>query len=301
MINHFNMSSTIHTFTQPSRLLSVLLRHRTHLIYFSFLLIFTLVTTLPAYAGNQSTRSKNVQPIAVFVRQCNYSAASASKGRPHGFSKEKCMYNLLDSIKGEDGISLVFFLDTFYPMDKTHFIYNQHEYPVIEFKGGTESASFLYMVDYVVEQNLDPDTIIYFLEDDYLHLPNWPSVLREAFTLTRVDYVTLYDHRDKYQSTYSGLKSEIFHTTTCHWRTTPSTTNTYAMLFSTLERDLDIHKYFSLSTSITRDHAKFCELTKMGSTLISSIPGYSSHLEPAYLSPCTDWEKMLQSIKIPRQ
>lgn len=272
-----------------------------HLIYFALCLLFLLTATLPAFAANQ-TGSKNDRPIAVFVRQCNYSAASANKGRPHGFSKEKCLYNLLDSIKDEKNISLVFFLDTFYPMgERTHFIFNQKEYPVIEFKGGTESASFLFMLDYIAELNLDQDTIVYLLEDDYLHLPNWPTILREAFTLPRVDYVTLYDHNDKYQSSYSGLKSEIFHTDSCHWRTTPSTTNTYAMLFSTLERDFEIHKYFSLSTSITRDHAKFCELTKMGSTLVSSLPGYSCHLEPAYLSPCTDWVKMLQTIEVPRR
>lgn len=239
--------------------------------------------------------------IAVFVRHCNYSTASANKNRPNGFSREKCFQNLLETIKGQEGVSLVFFLDTFYPMNgTTHYLYQQDKYPVLEFKGGTETASFLFMLNYVLEQNLDPETIVYFLEDDYLHLPHWPTILREAFTLPNIDYVTLYDHKDKYfLPMYAGLKSEIYHTDSCHWRTTPSTTNTYAMLFSTLKKDQATHKHFSTLGPVSYDHAKFCQLTKEGSILISSIPGFSSHLEPAYLSPCVNWDQILESIEIP--
>lgn len=282
--------------------------------FYILLLMLVCSTPLSCLQGENPTAHieppqselKSQRRIAVFVRHCNYSSSSVNKDRPNGFSREKCFQNLLDTLKGEKGISLVFLYDTFYPMKgKTHFLYQQNQYPVVEYKGGTEASSVLFMLNYALEQNLDPETIIYFLEDDYLHRPNWPAILREAFTLPNISYATLYDHQDKYDNPmYAGLKSEIFHTSSCHWRTTPSTTNTFATLFSTLKKDFATHKHFSsLGPNsigpIPFDHAKFCHLAKEGSILISSIPGYSSHLEPSYLSPCFNWEHLLESIKIP--
>ena len=46
----------------------------------------------------------------------------------------------------------------------------------------------------------DDDHVVYFLEDDYLHLPGSLTAIREALTATVADYVALYDHPDKYIS-----------------------------------------------------------------------------------------------------
>jgi hypothetical protein len=111
--------------------------------------------------------------------------------------------------------------------------------------------------------------------------------------LSGIDYVTLFDHRDKYFfPQYADLRSKIFCTTSCHWRTTPSTTNTYAMFFKTLQKHIDIHRCFSLGRTITADHDKFCKLTEEEAVLISSIPGFSTHVEVDFASPCTDWENL---------
>jgi hypothetical protein len=179
-------------------------------------------------------------------------------------------------------------------MDAEHYLRRYPSFPVVEFRAGSEAAAFLYMLENVYDRKLSPDTIIYFLEDDYLHLPGWPQVMREAFLLQDVDYVTLFDHRDKYTfPQYAGLTSKIFHTASAHWRTTPSTTNTYAMLFGTLKKHIDLHRCFSLGRTITADHEKFCRLSEEGAVLISSIPGFSTHVEPQFASPCTDWEEIL--------
>jgi hypothetical protein len=218
-------------------------------------------------------------PIEIFVRHCNYTSVSAHKNRLPNFDKERCLKNLLSTIVGHPKINITFFLDTFHPMQGMHFLHKQGIYPVIEFKGGSEAVSFL--------------------EDDYLHRPDWPVILREGFTIPGIDYVTLFDHRDKYLfPQYIDLKSKIFHTQSCHWRTTPSTTNTYAMLFQTLQKHIDFHRCFSLGRTITADHEKFCKLAEEGSVLISSIPGYSTHVEEEYASPCTDWSRFLQNEPI---
>jgi hypothetical protein len=234
-------------------------------------------------------------PIEIFVRHCHYSSISTHKKRFCNFSRERCLNNLLSTIAEHEKINVTFLLDTYHPMQETHFLCRQSLYPIIEFKAGSEAASFLYMLEYVYRQKFPPETIIYFLEDDYVHHLDWPKVLREAFILPGIDYVTLFDHKDKYiLPQYIDLKSKIFHTDSCHWRTTPSTTNTYAMLFKTLQKHIDIHRCFSLGRTITADHDKFCKLAEEEAVLVSSIPGYSTHVELDFASPCSDWGKILQ-------
>jgi glycosyltransferase involved in cell wall biosynthesis len=232
--------------------------------------------------------------IHVFVRHCFFSSASAHKERMRGFSRKRCYENLLQTLDDRD-VHLTFFLDG-YEGNAPHFLREQSRFPVIGIQAGNEGASFLAMLDHVLKQDLESKAIVYFLEDDYLHKPEWIKILREGFSLPHSDYVTLYDHKDKYFfPEYQNLTARLFHTQSCHWRTTPSTTNTYAMRFKTLKRDEAIHRAFSLNRKITADHEKFCALAKQGAILISSIPGWSTHVEPEYASPCTDWEKILSS------
>ncbi len=235
---------------------------------------------------------RTMPQLEVFVRHCYYSAASAHKGRFPGFSREKCYHNLLSTI--DPSVKVTFFLDTSHAQGE-HFLLKQNRYPVINIKAGTEALSFLTMLDYVMAHSYDPETIIYFLEDDYLHKPEWTKILREGIALPSVDYVTLFDHKDKYfLPEYQNLQSQVFHTTSCHWRTTPSTTNTYAMKFKTLKRDVEIHRQYSLDRKITADHQKFCALAQHNALLVSSIPGWATHVEPEFASPCSDWEQILE-------
>lgn len=252
-------------------------------------------TMVEKFVSWKENSKASMLPIEVFIRHCNYSSVSAHKARFESFSKERCFRNLLTTLEDEKKINVTFFLDTFHSMEGEHFIRGQDRYPVIEFKAGSEASSFLFMIEHVYSQKFSPGTIIYFLEDDYLHLPHWPQILREAFTLPGIDYATLYDHKDKYFfPQYADLKSKLLHTASCHWRTTPSTTNTYAMLFKTLQKHIDLHRCYSLGRTISADHEKFTKLGQEGAVLISSIPGYSSHAEPDYASPCTNWEQIFR-------
>lgn len=131
-------------------------------------------------------------------------------------------------------------------------------------KCGTEASSFLATLDIIMARNLPDETIVYIVEDDYLHRPNWCAVLREAFALP-VDYVSLYDHADKYQY-YPDLRSKLMVTPSVHWRATPSTCNTYACKARTLREDIDTHRFFSRNHNggVSQDHNKFVELERLG-------------------------------------
>jgi hypothetical protein len=236
--------------------------------------------------------------IQVFVRHCYFSSASHKKERLKAFDRRKCHQNLLNTLSPKD-VNITFFLDSFYKNEGSHFVLEQTEFPVVEIKEGTEAGSFLKLLDYVTAQKFDEETILYFLEDDYLHKEGWVEILKEGFSIPEVDYVTLYDHKDKYfLPSYHQLTSKIYHTESCHWRTTPSTTNTFAIRFKTLLKDQEVHRAFSRDRKISSDHEKFCTLRERGAILISSIPGWATHAEPAFASPCHNWENVLnKSLK----
>ena len=232
--------------------------------------------------------------VHVFLRACYYSQASAHKKRLQGFSHQRCFRNLTQTLDSKKA-SLTILLDTAYRENERHYVLLQKSFPVIEISEGTEAGSFLRLLDYVETLSLDEEAILYFVEDDYLHRPLWVDALLEGFSLPGISYITLYDHRDKYLlSLYPFLTAWLFQTSLTHWRTTPSTTNTYAMRCKTLKEHMQIHRAFSLNRKITADHEKFCALAETGALLISPIPGWSTHMDCEFLSPCIDWKKEME-------
>ena len=226
--------------------------------------------------------------IHIFQRHCNFSSNSVGKTRPDWFTREKCFKNLLNTITEDVKLTVVFD-----GLPSNHFITNYEGFDMVSFEGGNDGLSFLNLVNYVEGLDLPEDDVVYFLEDDYLHQEGWVEIMQEGFNYIGVDYITLYDHKDKYfLPMYESLQSKIIATPSAHWRTCPSTTNTYASRFKTFKKHIAIHKeYCDLEKGFTRDHDKFLRLWQEGSNLISSIPGYSTHVEVEYMSPVVDWKQ----------
>ena len=231
--------------------------------------------------------------LQVFLRQCYYSPNTAipNRKRPVWFDKSKVFNNLKRTINPKIA-NLRIVYDEHYGSIYDTFLENEKNIDVINC--GNEADSFLKTIELIHKSDIDDETIVYILEDDYLHKENWCEVLLEAFHLP-IHYVTLYDHLDKYlSSNYSNLHSKVYYTKSTHWRTVPSTCNTYAAKMRQLKHDLDIHKYYSevSNNGVSRDHHKFLHLSNLGRSLVSSIPGYSTHCG-RYLSPTTEWIKYL--------
>jgi hypothetical protein len=232
-----------------------------------------------------------MKKIYVYLRHCYYSKIQESPGkqRPFWWDKEKVFENFKSTLNSDTtNYSIVY--DEYYGKIKDTFLSTETNAHIIN-EGG-EAKSFLKTLQYIQTQNHSPEDIIYFLEDDYVHRPNWDKILLEAFTLP-VSYVTLYDHNDKYGEYYSEFRTKVFHTESSHWMATPSTTNTFATKYSTLLEDIKIHTKYSTGVEPSADHYKFLELSQNGRVLISSLPGYSTHCQEHLLSPCIDWEKYL--------
>ena len=163
------------------------------------------------------------------------------------------------------------------------------------FEGGSSAASWKFAFEFT--QQFSTEDYVYFVEDDYLHRSASYDVLKEG--LDRGDYVSLYDHNDKYISAFSGgnpfveddgsTVARIFRTNSAHWRTVDSTTMTFATQVKTLREDEDIWKQWTMNGPHPHDFQAFLELNKKGRSLITPIPGWSTHCEERWASPGIDW------------
>ena len=143
---------------------------------------------------------------------------------------------------------------------------------------------------------LNDNDLIYFLEDDYLHLPKSLENLVECAECNNEDYITLYDHPDKYSyfDGYSlmGEKRELYFTGSHHWKTTCSTTMTFASFVSVLKRDKKVFMRWT-ETKHPYDFQIFIELFLFKKArLVSPIPSLSTHGETKFLAPGIDWESI---------
>lgn len=228
------------------------------------------------------------ETIEVILRMCpdNSSSLSGNSSRPPNFSKEEVFRNLLETKDAATNITILFDGD-----HRNHWVSKYPSVRVVQSTGGNGDESFKSQIMYIKFANFNENTIIYVLEDDYLHKEGWSKILREGLgdlqpSFLKFDYVTLYDHKDKYTyPMYNALVSKIAISDSIHWRTVPSTTNTFAMYYKTFLEDFDIHYSF-----LNSDHEKFLELGRNKRLLGSCMPGYSTHCHKDYLSPCISWE-----------
>ena len=136
----------------------------------------------------------------------------------------------------------------------------------------------------------------YFLEDDYLHRDGWLRVLREGFEALPHDaLITLYDHPDRYtrsDDVTAGHESIRLSTST-HWRTAESTTNTCAMRRSLWPRVRE-----ALIKGAPNDRQTFRSLIPMGIRVWQPIPAYSTHDHVKRLSPLVDWRRVSQALSL---
>jgi len=204
------------------------------------------------------------------------------------------MYLYLDNVKDEtfERIrKLAFSERTMYGMEKdTH---------IIRTNAGSSAGSFKLVFEEALKQ---ADTeMIYFVEDDYWHLDNACAILLEGLEIA--DYISLYDHKDKYIPAAKGgnkfigedgaEQTKVAITKSRHWKLTNSTTMTFATRVSTLKDDAEIWQKHITGT-YPRDFDCFIELRHKGKSLITPIPSLSTHCEPMWAAPLIDWEKIIR-------
>ncbi|MFN0048875.1 MAG: hypothetical protein ACKVOU_07125 [Cytophagales bacterium] len=172
---------------------------------------------------------------------------------------------------------------------------------------GSSGQSWKMVAKFALE-NYKDDQIIYFLEDDYLHLKNSRKAIEEALLIA--DYVTLYDHPDKYIDgkdggnplvSNGGEFTKVYLTESSHWKQTNSTTMTFATKIATLKQDWAIWDEYT-QDALPHDDQIFFKLQGLKKLkfklfgkrkmLISPIPSLSTHTEKKWLGPLIDWNSL---------
>lgn len=219
--------------------------------------------------------------IHIYFRSCRL-LERKNRSEPEWFSKSLAFKNLLSNTDiGQ--VEIEIFFD-----GNNDEIYCEEllKFPIHYGVYGSDEKSYQALISHIHSKGHSDEDIIYILEDDYLHKKGWESIMLEGFDELNTPMITLYDHPDKYDSkTYEFLQSSLKRTASAHWRTVPSTTNTFAFKFEVLKTHADIFKTHWL------DHEKFLNLWSKGVPLYSVLPGVSTHCLNDCLSPGTDWEK----------
>lgn len=172
----------------------------------------------------------------------------------------------------------------------------------IEFTYLNNAQSFRYILEKALK--LPKGEIVYFVEDDYLHLKSSPECIIEG--LDYADYITLYDAPDKYINydngghnpfiSEGGESTRVMLTKNRHWKLTNSTTMTFAAKAETLKQDYSVWiKY--LASNHPYDFQAFLELRQRGRKIASPLPSLSTHCELGGLAPLVDWKSLIGLTK----
>ena len=252
--------------------------------------------------------SKKLSCIHVYYRHVA-SEKQSNKSRPVWFSHELSFLNLIETIKNSNSqvkVDITVLFDGDRKSFESDFI-NKYlcgnssllgglkvKYDLID--GGSGIGAWRKVLKYAKNMNkYSENELIYFLENDYIHADTWVKEVENLFnSKINFDYASLYDHSDKYSfsssfnSSYKNLKSKIYVTQSCHWRTAPSTCGSFIVRPTALEKD-----YFILNSPLT-DRRLFPALRFFKRrVLLTAIPGLSTHCMSSYMSPCVEWERFL--------
>jgi len=233
------------------------------------------------------------QNIKVYYRLSNQQAG-INKNKISNASKKTCLQNCINKF-GKENITVI---GDNLNVEHIELLRNLGV-RFIEVSNGNGSGTFRDALNLAIKENLESD-FVYLLEDDFLHKEESKGLLIEALN-SYDSYVTLYDHPDKYINKENGgnpyieEKGEVTRlvkTENVHWKITNSTVMSFAARVSRLKHDKHLLEKYS-SNSITNSFGFFTELSKeKGVAALSSVPGFSTHCETAWLSPFTNWEEI---------
>jgi len=226
---------------------------------------------------------------------------NTNKAKLKNATKICCLKNALDVFKGA---KITIYIDNV--IEKTDRLIhklcdNNNDVNIKYLNCGGNSKSFRSMYEDILK--LDDNDFVYLLEDDYIHLNGSLDVLKEFAERNYTDYVTLYDHPDKYEEGCEnvnpycknfGENTIVFRTQNHHWKITNSTTMTFGAFVNVLKRDKSTFWEYT-TENIPKDFRLFLKLGEKEILLSSPIPSMSTHCEIKNLAPFIDWEKIINA------
>ena len=223
------------------------------------------------------------------------SDAGYNKVKPKYINNRNCLWNTVNMFQGVDFKDWTIIADNISEetdvMIQDYMPRERIDYVSVGHGAGT----FNLALDKAL--TFDDNEIVYFIENDYLHLPGSKRIIEEGLDEIGADFVSLYDHPDKYidgANPYvqgGGEMTRVMLSKSSHWKVTNSTTMTFASKVKTLRKTENILREYTQG-SYPRDFDMFVHLYNSAHYLVTPIPGYSTHGETAWLTPLIDWSKI---------
>lgn len=236
--------------------------------------------------------------LAVIYRACplEHGKHRVREARPFNFNKCDNFLNICQNHK--DDIFFDIDIHVVFDGDRNDFFLGDiiakcGAEAVLFTKNSGNLNSYVYCLDYAkalitqgkLNSNNKKYDLFYFLEDDYSHKPQWSKILFDGYLLSQKDkrtIISLYDHPDRYSRNDDidyGLK--IFTGNYCHWRSSESTTCTYAVTTDDYNEIYETARNFGIN-----DRMFFRQIIQnSGYKLITPIPAVATHLHVPFISP----------------
>jgi len=217
--------------------------------------------------------------LNIIYRGCNLESPDSTlrPGRPGGFNKIDCFYTLHRSIQNSSNIGKIFIIIDGNEGFLSNYIKDLgYEITYIDVKSNEKSLKYCYNL----VSSIDDNNNIYFVEDDYWHTEDAIDIINEG--VNNFNLVTGYDHMDRYTRTDDVTygKEYIKLSENHYWRTSESTTCTWAVDRNTYDKIHDIAK-----EELLNDRVFFRKLYLNNIRLHTPIPSVSTHLMENFISP----------------
>lgn len=233
--------------------------------------------------------------MVILYRASNYELEPCSfkSNRPAWFSKKKCFKSILNAFDAAFQLGSQHELHVVLdgpPGELSDYIESFKHANVRQISANGNAACLSQVYDIYLNEFSGRD--VYFVEDDYLHLPHSLDMIQDG--IERFSLVTGYDHTDRYMRIDDATfqQESIALGSICHWRTAESTTCTWATKGGEWgTRMVNIAKQYLLE-----DRAFFRYLINSEIRLYTPMPGCTTHMNAFQLSPFTDWQAFNNSL-----
>lgn len=261
-----------------------------HQLWVNFCVLFSTIMI-----SKKKRPSRHVRKVVLYYR---ISDSGYKKVKPDYITKENCLANAVKRFP-HDKVEWYLMADNVCEETYNMILKYVPCERVTRVSVGHGAGTFRMVYESALQQ--PDDSLIYFLEDDYLHVDGAYEVLVNAAEKNLCDYYTLYDNPDKYDVIKpnnpfvckGGEKSRVFWCKNHHWKISNSTTMTFATFVDILKRDKKIFWRWT-SGKLPYDYMIFNDLRVTKNSHISSpIPSMSTHGETALLAPGISWEEQI--------
>lgn len=230
--------------------------------------------------------------LSVIYRACgSETTGEKRKFRPEWFSKAACFNSAHSNFKGLD-FHIVWDGPKNELFDQIKGIGESSGVVIHDIDLKSNQGSLIYCYDLAKELNSD---FTYFIEDDWLHLPESLNVLIGGIIAFSANhFVTLYDRPHGYLNPTGDItygKEYLFYAGNMHWRSAESCMLTFGIGQSLLNDCFKELKHFCLAgDGAPLDRPMFRHFYSKGIRLFNPIPGHSTHCVDCDLAFGIDWK-----------